>query len=191
MISPYWNILTVVLSLVASSIYIRSMMQGKTIPNKMGWFIWMLAPLASSFIILQNGGGWSAIPVFMSWIIPLLIFSVSFFVKDSYWKISKLDIFCLISALIAIYFWLVAKDIVSATIFAIIADGFGFVPTIVKSWVIPETENPYPYMAGFLNASIGLLSLTQYEFYLYGMPLYLLFGNSILLLVIMRKKFFK
>lgn len=191
MISPYWNIVTILLSLVGSSMYIRSMLQGKTAPNKMGWFIWTLAPLAASFIILQNGGGWSAIPVFMSWIIPVFIFSLSFFIKKAYWKVSRLDIVCLISALIALYFWLIAKDIVSATLFSIIADAFGFVPTIVKAWNAPETENPYPYIAGWLNASIGLLTLTNYAFYLYGMPMYLLLGNSILLFVIFRKKIFK
>ena len=157
----------------------------------MGWFIWILAPLASSFIILTHGGGWSALPVMMSWFIPLIIFIVSFFAKNSYWKVSWLDICCLVFALIALYLWLIAKNNILATVFSITADACGFVPTIVKSWVKPQTEKPWPYIAGFMNALIGILSLHTYHFILYGMPLYLMIGNSVLIFVIYRRKIFK
>lgn len=188
MISPYWNILTVSISLIASFFYIKSVIKGDTIPNKMGWFIWILAPLVSSFIMLKNGGGLSALPVFMSWIIPLFVFIASFYNKKSYWKISTLDIICLLCALVALYFWLVAKNIISATIFAVLADAFGFIPTIVKSWSHPQTEKPWPYMAGFFNALISILTLTTYPFYLYAFPAYLIFGNLTLLATIYRNQ---
>lgn len=191
MISPYFNLLAPVFSLLASYFYIKSILKGETIPNKMGWFIWIIAPFVSFIIMIQHGGGWSALSVCMSWFVPLLVFIASFWNKKSYWKVSFLDILCLISALASIYLWIVAKDIYTATVFSIIADGFGFIPTIVKTWGAPETERPWPYLAGFVNALLSLLSLHQYNFYLYGFPFYVMLGNLILILIIYRKLLFK
>ncbi len=187
MIPDYFNYFTPIVTLTASYFYIRSILRGQTIPNKVGWFIWMLAPLVSSFIILEYGGGLSAIPVFMSWIIPLMVLLVSFKIKTKI-KISLVDMICFFSALVAMYLWLHVNNIYWATIFAIIADGLGFIPTIIKSWRNPETERPWPYMSGIFSAGISLLTLKQYDFHLYGFPAYLILGNLILVLVILRKK---
>ncbi|MFN4181415.1 MAG: hypothetical protein ACK4FA_01825 [Candidatus Paceibacteria bacterium] len=183
MLPSYLNLLAPIFTLLASFFYIKSVFKKETIPNKVGWFIWMLAPLVSSFIILKNGGGLSAIPVFMSWIIPLVVLVASYNIKSEI-KVTKLDLFCLVSALVAIYFWLIAKDIYMATVFAIIADGLGFIPTIVKSWKYKNTEKPWPYMSGILSASISLLTLKEYAFHLWGFPFYLIIGNAILISVI-------
>ncbi len=191
MISPYFNILAPILSGIASFFYIKSVLKGDTVPNKMGWFIWILAPIVSFFIMLQNNGGWSALPVFMSWFIPLLVFIASFFNKKAYWKISKLDIVCLLCALVAMYLWIGENNIWWATFFSILADMFGFIPTIVKSWTNPDTEKPWPYIAGFVNAGISILTLKTYPFHLAGFSAYLLLGNLILILVIYNKKIFK
>ncbi len=183
MLPEYLNFLTPIVGIIASYFYIKSIVKGETIPNKVGWFIWLLAPLVSSFVILQNGGGLSAIPVFMSWIIPLIVLIASYKIKTKL-KINKLDIVCFISALIAMYFWLIAKDIYNATVFAIIADGFGFIPTIYKTIKNPGTEKPWPYIAGIFNASIAILTLHNFAFHLFAFPFYLLIGNVILISVI-------
>lgn len=187
MLPDYFNYLTPIVTLTATYFYIKSIFRGQTIPNKVGWFIWMLAPLVASFIILKNGGGLSAIPVFMSWIIPLIVLLVSIKVKSKI-KVSALDVACFFFALTAMYLWIQANNIYWATVFAIIADGLGFVPTIVKSWRNPETEKPWPYMSGIFSASVSLLTLKEYSFHLYGFPVYLVLGNLILILVIIRRK---
>ena len=187
MLPQYFVILSPILSFTASYFYIKSVIKRETIPNKVGWFIWMLAPIVSSFIILKNGGGISAVPVFMSWIIPLIVLIFSFRIKSEI-KITKLDIICLISALVAMYFWLLVKDVNNATIFAIISDGLGFIPIIVKSWKYPGKEKPWPYLAGVIGASLSLLTLNEFSFHLYSFPLYLIIGNLILISVIYFKR---
>ncbi len=190
MIPDYFNYFSPFLSLFGAFFYLRGIIKGETTPNKVGWFIWMLAPMVSSFIILKNGGGISAIPVFMSWIIPAIVLVVSFRIKTKL-IFSKLDLICLFFAIIALYLWLKEDNLYWATVFAVVADGLGFIPTIIKSWTNPETEKTGPFITGIISASIALLTLKEYPFHLYGFPMYLIIGNTILVLVIIRKKIFK
>ena len=79
--------------------------------------------------------------------------------------------------------WLITKIGNVAIFFSIMADGLAAVPTIVKSYKKPETEDYFVYAMGIINAGIALLIITRWNFENWGFPLYLLFVNATIALL--------
>jgi hypothetical protein len=175
-------------SLFAGYFYIKNTLLGKTKPNRISWFIWFVAPMIASFITFQNGGGISALPVFMAGFIPFLVLLASFKNKNAYWELGWLDYVCLFLSLISMVSWLFFKEGALATIFAILADAIAFIPTYVKSWNNPETETVTPYISGVFNASLSMLTVSTFSFITAGFAFYLFFGNLVEIVIVFIKR---
>lgn len=83
-------------------------------------------------------------------------------------------------SVLGLILWLITKVGNVAIFFGIMADGLAAVPTIVKSYHYPETENSTIFIFGLINSVIALLALTEWNFQNYGFPIYLLLINAIL-----------
>jgi len=105
---------------------------------------------------------------------PLLVITASFFNKKSYWKITKFDIWCGILSFVAIIIWITTKNGILSLIFAIMADLFASIPTIIKSWKYSETESSATYSLGILNQLITFLIMKEF-FYKVSVSLFILF----------------
>ncbi len=156
--------ISLVVSLVANFVYIRETLLGRTKPDRASWFVWFLIPFIASFLVFRKGELYSALPIFISGFTSFLVFVSSFFNKNAYWKMDKIDISCLASAVIAIGFWLWCENTVWATFFTILAEFISFIPTYVKSWKFPFSENLSPYYSGLINTSLSLLVLKEFNF---------------------------
>lgn len=176
MLPFYITYLSIVTSTLSSYAYIRDTLKGETKPNRISWFIWSSATLLASFILFFEGGGFSALPLFISGFTSLLIFLASFLNKNAYWELGKLDYLCLFFALCSLVTWLYFKEGAIATFFAVLVDLIAFVPTYIKSWRSPETENLAPYFSGMFNSTLTLLTITSFTFVNYGFAIYFLLG---------------
>ena len=67
------------------------------------------------------------------------------------------------------------------------ADGLAAIPTIVKAWHEPETENHWPFSLGIVNAGIALLIITNWQFQNFAFPVYRTIVNSIFAILIIFK----
>ncbi len=179
MLPTYVIYITLFTSLIGIFSYIRSIVKGNTRPNLASWFMWFLAPMVASLVGFVSGAGVAILPVFLAGFGPLLVLVFSLFYKNSFWKLSKIDYLCLALSLSALACWFIWHEGVLAVIFAILADGIAYVPTYIKSWKNPETENPWPYGIGIFNYILGLLVLPELTFLTAGFGFYLIVGNSI------------
>ncbi len=179
------------LSFVACFSYIRSMFRGEARPNRITWLMWAIAPLIATAAGLSSGVRWAVVPVFMSGFSPLLIFIFSFVSKKAYWKLESFDYICGICSALALILWAITKNADLAILFAIISDGAAGIPTIMKSWTHPETENGYPFLTGLFSALAAFLAIQVWTFSAYAFPLYLVAANIVLLFSVYRKKLFK
>lgn len=184
----YLVIVGAALSLIACFSYIRSMFRGEAKPNRVSWFMWAIAPLIATAAGLASGVTWAVLPVFMSGFSPLLIFLFSFVSKKAYWKLELFDYICGACSIIALVLWAITKNADIAIVFAIISDGAAAIPTIVKSWTNPETENMFPFLAGLFGAVTAFFVIQIWAFSSYAFPAYLVMVNIILLSSIHRKK---
>ena len=122
----------------------------------------MIAPFVGVYVGYKSG---TSIPLlvstFVGGFIPMLVLIASIFNKDSYWKTTKFDILCGVLSFVAIIIWLTTKNGALSISFAILADLFASIPTIIKSWRHSETENIAPFSFGTLNQIITLYSELQ------------------------------
>jgi len=184
MIDERFVIVGAVLGFIGGMSYLVDTIKGKTQPNKVSWLLWAIAPLIAFYAEIKQGVGLPALMTFMVGFNPLLIFFASFVNKKSQWKISKFDLFCGALSIIGLILWQITQIGNLAILFAILSDGLAGIPTIVKSYREPETENYKVFLFGAINAFITLLAIKEWNFAHYGFPIYIFLICLLLFLLI-------
>lgn len=161
--------------------YIRSMFKHAVKPNRVSWGMWSVAPLIATAAAISNGVGWAVLPVFMSGFSPLLIFLASFVVKKAYWKLSRFDYYCGALSILALALWALTNNPDIAILFAIASDALAAIPTIVKGWQSPKSENVAPFLAGLFSACTAFFAIIIWNFSSVAFPAYLAVINIILI----------
>src|SRR3989344_2454997 len=175
-------------SLIGASFYIRDIFVGKTKPNFVSWFFWMLAPFIGTCLQLKAGAGLSVLPVFMAGFIPFLVLVASVLKRNAYWKITFFDVACGIFAFVALILWILTQNTALSILFAILADALASVPTLVKAYKFPETETSSVYITGIFNNLLGLLVIKNWNFSVYSFGVWFILLNIVLVYFIHRKK---
>lgn len=179
MISDKFVILGALLQLIGVLDYIKATLKGTTKPNRVSWFLWALAPMLAFSAQLSEGVGPQALVAFTVGFGPLLVLFASFKNEKAYWKLGKFDYVCGALSLMGLLLWLVTGEGSIAIFLSILADGFAYLPTIVKSYKNPESESHLAYTFTAANAGIGLLTLSRWSFADYGFGVYLVIINVI------------
>ena len=170
--------------------YIRSMIYGSIRPNKVSWLVRSIAPMIATAAALYNGATRSALPIFMSWFGPLLIFIISLSTPQAYRKIETSDYICWWLSLIALWGWYITNNPLVGTLFAIGSDFLAGVPTYRKSRNHPESESIIPYLTGILGAYSSLFVSQSHHLTEIFFPIYLILFNISLIFTIKRKELF-
>ena len=157
--------------------YIRSILEGKTKPNRASWLIWV----ASATILLfsyHSSGATTTIWLAAAYaLIPAIIFLLS--IKYGVGGYTKLDVICMAGALIGLMLWVLTDNPVVALYVNIAIDALGFMPTIKKAYLQPGTENTTGwFIGGMLAASLNVLALTTWELKIALYPIFLLIANT-------------
>ncbi len=184
MIDERFVILAVILILFGDFAYLVDTIKGRVKPNKVSWFLWGVAPLIAFAAQLSQGVGLLSLTTFAFGGLPLLIFFASFLNKKAYWKLTKFDLSCGVLAIVGLILWKVTQIGSWAIFFAIAADGLSAVPTLIKSYSAPETENYQVYLFNAIGAVITLLTIKQWDFTHSGFPIYISLLGFILFLLI-------
>lgn len=174
MINPNFVIAGAFLNLIGGLGYLIETLKGKVKPNRVTWLLWAIAPFVAFSGQLSQGVGILALMTFMAGFTPLIIFAASFVNKKAYWKLGWFDFTCGILAVIGLAGWYATKSGNVAILFGILADGLAALPTLVKAYRAPETEDFRIYALGAISATITLLAIPTWKFAYYAFPLYIL-----------------
>lgn len=180
MIDERFVLLAALINFIGTLSYLTATIKGQTKPNKVTWFLWALAPLIAFSAQMQEGVGLPALMTFMVGFSPLLIFLASFINKSSVWKITKFDILCGTFSLLGLFFWILTQTSTIAILFSILADAFAGIPTIVKAYKNPETENATVFLLAGTGSLITLLTIKTWTFAYFGFPVYIFLICTIL-----------
>lgn len=184
MIDEKFIFLSVALVLFGDFTYLIYTIKGKVKPNRVTWFLWGLAPLIAFAAQLKQGIGLSSLTTFAFGALPLFIFLASFLNKKAYWKITNFDLICGGLSVVGLVMWAVTQVGNWAIFFAIAADGLASVPTLIKSYSAPETENYQVYLLNAVGAIITLFTIKQWDFTHSGFPIYIsILGFTLFLLI--------
>lgn len=160
--------------------YVLTTVKGKTQPNRVSWLLWAVIAFIIFSAQIDEGVGVQVILTFIAGLGPLAVFIASFINKRAYWKISNLDIFCGVLSVLAIAIWLATGSGVYAIGLGILADFLASIPTIVKSYNHPESENVAIFRNALIGSIITLLTINNWSFSVYAFALYLLLVNILL-----------
>ncbi len=186
-------ILSSLVSLSGGISYIRGISKGDTKPNLVTWFMWTLAPLIGvGAAISAHADLWGLVRIFLAGFIPLLVFMFALFANSgSYWKLTVFDFLCGACSLIALIIWLAIDKPVIAVLFAAIGDAFAGLPTMIKAWKHPETENGMTYVAAAISVLLVLPSIKIWNIENSSFQIYLLVVNVVLIYSVYRNKIFR
>jgi len=184
MININFVYLGLLINLLGGISYIRDTIIGKIQPNRVSWGLWGLGVMIAFAAEIKQGVGVQSLATFMVGFTPLLIFFASFLNKKAYWKLTKFDALCGLLSLAGITLWLLTKNANVAILFSIFADLMAGIPTLVKSYKFPESENWIEFASSFISVSIAMLTLKQFGFAFIAFPLYIFCYDLVAFLLI-------
>jgi hypothetical protein len=187
MIPTSFIIIAALINLLGGISYVWETLKGRTKPNRVTWFLWSLAPMIAVAAQLSSGIGWSTLLVFMTGFSPLLVFITSFYNPQAYWQLSRLDYICGILSILGLALWAFTQNPVHAVIFSILADGLAAMPTLLKSYTHPETEDANAFILSAIGSAIALFTIKQHSFMASGFTIYILVLTIVLSILITRK----
>lgn len=193
MLNPIFVIIGSVIFIFGSIGYFVETIQGKVKPNRVSWFLWALAPLIAFAAQIGQGVGIQSVLTLVIGFIGLSVFLASLVNKKAYWHIGKLDIICGILSFCGLILWFITREGNVAIIFSILSDGLAAVPTVVKSYYEPETENWVLYFTNAISALLTLLTIKVWSFDVFGFSLYIFLMCTVITALVKFKigKFFK
>lgn len=182
------GIIAGILALLGYIPYIISIVNGKTRPNKATWVIWSIVGALLAFSFLAEGDKnaiWLPLGYFIG---PLIIAVLSLRYGYSVW--SKLDKICIVAAIISILPWVVLKDATLTLLINVLIDSTGALPTIVKSYREPKTEDFSAWLIFFIANTTQLFAIGDWNTAaIYPIYLFLLAGTIVVLLLKDKVKF--
>lgn len=184
MINENFVILGFILTLIGGFSYLVDTVKGKIKPNRVSWFLWAVAPLIAFYAEIKQGVGIQSLMTFSVGFVPLLVFFATFTNKKSVWKLGRLDLMCGLLSIIGLVLWQITKIGNIAISFSILADGLAAIPTVVKSYTAPESENYKVYLFSMANAILTLFTINVWNFAHYAFPFYILLIDVILFVLI-------
>ncbi len=178
------GIISATISLAALIPYIISILKKNTIPNRITWIIWSFSGLiiiASYYASGARNELWLPIGYTAGQII-IMILSFRYGVK----KWSFLDKICLIGAVFSLFLWWVFSSAGVALIINVIIDFFGAIPTIVKSYKFPKTENAFSWILTAVASWFNLFTITKLTFLFLLYPTYMFLANTLIALLALK-----
>lgn len=146
---------------VASALpYIRSILRGTTRPNIVSQFLWTLIQVIAIAAQLQSGWSWSVI-LLIATTVNTLTFTVLCLKGYGYKQYGSVDWVCLVGAITALLAWRVTHDPVAALVVAVSVNIFASVPTIIKTFKYPETENATAWLMMSAASILSIISVTE------------------------------
>lgn len=183
-------VLSTVISLSAYFVGIRFIFKGSFRPQRTTWFL--MAVISALFVatLLAQGDRnavWLASAIFVG---NFLIFLLS--IKNGIGGKSKSDMVVLLMVVISLLVWYITKNPLLALVMSIIADFIAFLPTMIKSWFLPWTEEWMFYVFGIVSSFLNLLSLSVFNFEKSIFLIYFLLSNiALVLIIVLRRKYIK
>lgn len=183
-----WILCTLILSLISPIFYTKSMLAHQAKPHKVTRLIVWLAAVAGLVGVLGSTN------------VAGIIFAVIFLVRATYLLImsfiygvggvSRLDKYCLVLGVAALGLYMITGNGLLAISLGILADLIGYIPTFVKTWHEPKSEDPTFFIiegAASLFAVIAIWELRADILF----PIYFVTSSMVVVFLIYRKQLIK
>ena len=187
MFPEYFAVIGAVIASVGGVYYLYETILGRTKPNKVTWILWGLFPMI--VFIAQRAQSvkslsWAS---FVAGFTPFLVFVASFLNKKAYWKTQIRDYVLMGAGITGIILWAITSKADIAILFALLADLFAAIPTIIKCYTNPETESWIAYGISAIGFGVAVLAIHGFSFKNAAFIIYLFIVNGLMSVLASRK----
>jgi hypothetical protein len=183
------NTLAIIGGLVAisSSVpYIRNTILGKTHPNLVSWFTWMLLHMVATCAAFASGAVQTAIFTSAATLSTGMIVLMS--LRYGFRRYSRFDVICQILAVLGIVVWQITNQPIFAIVIVMGVNLTAALPTFRHAWLQPQQETWQTFAISVLAASITLASIAHYNFISLAYPVYFFVCDGALAIVILARQ---
>jgi hypothetical protein len=182
-----FTVLSSICEIIGFFPYLRDSLLRKTRPHVFTWLIWMITTGVAVTGLWAGGGGIGAIPLTIAIIFITAVFLTS--LRSGKKDIKKSDIVVLITALSAIFIWLILDSPLMAVLLVTFIDIIGYIPTFRKSFKEPWTETTSSWGLFAISGIFAILALEQYNFLTLSYIVPILLANcALFIFLIIRRK---
>ncbi|WP_258044245.1 hypothetical protein [Streptomyces sp. SM11] len=162
MLDPHWVFVSAVLGLVGSARYAFATVRGTARPNMVTWSLWAAVPLIGFFAQLDAGVGLPAVQTLAAGAGPFVVVACGLLSRHNLVRLGTFDKVCAVVAATALVVWLVLDQAPLAVVCAVVADAAAALPTLVKAWRDPYSENLPFYVLVGVGAAVTLMTITSW-----------------------------
>lgn len=179
-----WIIGTLILSLASPIFYTKSILAGKAKPHRVTRLIVWLAAVAGVLGILgsNNTAGIIFAYIFLARATYLLVMALIYGVGGA----TRLDRYCLVIGILALVLYVVTGSGLLAISFGILADLIGYIPTFVKTWRKPKSEDPTFFIIEAVASLFAVFAIWELRVDIL-FPVYFVLCSLAVVLLIFRK----
>lgn len=162
MLDPHWVFAGALLGLIGSVRYAVAITHGRARPNLVTWSLWAAAPLIGFLAQLDSGVGLPAVMTLAASAGPLIVVATSLVARLHYAHLGAFDLACALVSTGALAVWLGWGEAPLAVLFAVAADAVAALPTLIKAWRHPDSENTLFYVLVAIGATITLMTISAW-----------------------------
>lgn len=163
MIDPRWVFVSAVLGIAGSVRYAVAVVRGTVRPNLVTWSLWAAVPLIAFSAQLDSGVGLPAVQTLVAGAGPLVVVVTGLCTRRNLARLGVFDLACAAVAGAALGAWLGLGEAALAVVFAVAADAAAALPTVVKAWRDPASENLLFYVLVGTGAAVTLLTISSWS----------------------------
>lgn len=182
-----WILGTLILSLISPISYTKSMLRGKAKPHRVTRLIVWLVSAAGILGVLHLANFAAQVFAFIFLARATYLLIMSFF--HGVGGVTKLDKTCLFIGIIALVAYVVTGSGLLAVLLGIVADLIGYIPTFVKTYHNPSSEDPTFFAIEGLASFFGVVAVGSIQVGII-FPIYFVLCCVGVLGLIYRKKLF-
>ena len=156
--------------------YVRDIFRRKVKPHRITWGVWTILTTITAYNQVMNGGGYSSLFFISTAILVSFVFVLSF--KYGVGGASKIDRICLAFALLLLVYWVTIQETYISTVLAVLIDGIGAIPTLIKTFKQPETESYPQWTLAGIAGLLTMFAVPQFDWILIIYPLYVVIMNG-------------
>ncbi len=182
-------IISTVLPLIGPFIYSKAILKGNARPHRTTTLVLLIINVLTATSLIAQGNNVAVWLAIVSVIQSVMVFTLSIKYGMGGW--AKTDIACLIIAFIGIVAWQITKQPILALYFSLLADFTGVIPTLIKTYSFPKTEIWSYYLLDTVAGVFNLLALSAWTIEDYSYPLYVVFINLAVVILVLKPKLVK
>jgi hypothetical protein len=187
------GVLSVIIMVLAYTVYLwQASRPGEGVqPHPFSWLLWGLVTGVAYLVQAATGGGAGSWVSGLTAATCILIGGIS--LRRHQWTFSAFDWIALGAGLVALMFYLLAKNMVLAAVLATLADAIGYGSTIKRGWVRPYNDSVSSFALNSAKFVPAICALKSYSVTTWIYPSTLVFMNGAVaaMLVLRRQQLFR